>query len=69
MPQADLSREFLKQAMKEAVAEALNEQRDLLREIVSEVVEDLALVSAIEEGRATKTVERSRILDLLDHRS
>lgn len=65
MARAEITQESLKQAMKEALSETLTEQRDLFREVFTEVLEDFALVEAIEEGRRTEKVERSRILDIL----
>jgi len=65
MARAEITQESLKQAMKEALSETLTEQRDLFRDVFTEVLEDFALVEAIEEGRRTEKVERSRILDIL----
>lgn len=61
MARAEISQEMLKEAMKEALAE----QRELFRDVFAEVLEDFALVEAIEEGRETEKVERSRIFDVL----
>jgi hypothetical protein len=69
MAEPAIPSEVLKQAMKEALAETLSEQRDLFRDVFAEVLEDYALVEAIEEGRQTETVERSRIFEVLAGRS
>ena len=61
MARAEISQEMLKEAMKEALAE----QRELFRDVFAEVLEDFALVEAIEEGRETETVDRSRIFEVL----
>jgi hypothetical protein len=66
LSEAVISRETLKQALKEALAETLNEQRELFREVLVEVLEDFALIEAIEAGRGTERVERSRIFSILE---
>lgn len=66
MATAQLPPDALKEALKEALSETLHEHRDLFRDIFEEVLEDFALVEAIREGEDTETVDRDRIMEILE---
>jgi hypothetical protein len=56
----------LKDLVKEAILELVQERRDELEEILARVIKDLALARAIEEGKATETVSKAEILQILE---
>lgn len=56
----------LKDLLKEAILELMQERQDELEEKLAEIIQDLALARAIEEGEATKTVNKSEILQVLE---
>lgn len=57
---------MLKEAFKEAIREVVFENRELLHDVLMEAMEDVAMIHAIEEGKASEAVEKKVILDLLD---
>ncbi|MBI4963289.1 MAG: hypothetical protein HY913_08430 [Desulfomonile tiedjei] len=60
-----MARSKLKELMKEALMEVLEDRKDVIYDIQSGVIEDRALVSAIKEGEATKSIDKQEILDIL----
>jgi hypothetical protein len=55
----------LKRVLKEALVETMRENRDLLTSAVAEAMEDMALASAIREGRKSKRVSRKQVMTAL----
>ena len=55
----------IKQAVRDVLREKLTENPRWLRDIVAEVLEDIALVSAIREGRKGKNVSRAEVFRIL----
>jgi hypothetical protein len=52
----------LKNAIKQAVIEVVREERHLFAEALVEAMEDVALASAIREGRKSKSVTRKEVM-------
>ena len=55
----------LKKVIKQAVIEVVREERELFADALRDVMEDIALSSAIREGRKSKPVQRERVLRAL----
>jgi hypothetical protein len=55
----------LKRVLKQALVETMRENRDLLTSAVAEAMEDMALVTAIREGRKSKRVSRKQVMSAL----
>ena len=58
----------LKKAIKQAVIEVVREERHLFAEALVEAMEDVALVTAIREGRKSKVVARKQVMRSLQGR-
>ncbi|MEW6182688.1 MAG: hypothetical protein AB1500_05855 [Bacillota bacterium] len=55
----------LKELMKQALVEVLEDRREVIYEILSEAIEDIALAHAIKDEEATESVDKQKILDIL----
>lgn len=62
-----LSEEQIRQIMKDALFELLTTKRELFKEILEEVIEDIALSSAIEEGRKDDFVSKDEIMEIIEN--
>jgi len=56
----------IKDLIKQVILELLEERQDLFSELFAEAVEDLGLINAIKEGKATPDVSRSKVFSILD---
>jgi len=66
MEQVSIQEDRLKEVLKKALVEVFEERKELFYDLVAEVVEDIALVHAIKEGEATKSVSRAEVLKILE---
>ncbi len=56
----------VKLLFKQSMIELIREQRDLFVDLFAQAIEDLALVTATEEGEATESVSREAIFQVLE---
>lgn len=61
-----LDEQDIKDLLKQTILELLEERQDLFRELFAEAIEDLGLINAIKEGKATPNVSKSEILGILE---
>jgi hypothetical protein len=66
MEQAILDEGRLKEIFKLALFEVFEERKSLFYELLTEAMEDIALVRAIKEGEATKSVSRAEVFNILE---
>jgi hypothetical protein len=55
----------LKELMKQAVVEVLEDRKEVLCDLLSEVIEDIGLAHAMKEGESSESVDKQKILDIL----
>lgn len=56
----------VKELFKQALLEVLHERKEMVYEVMAEVIEDLAMVNAIEEGKASQTIHRDDVMKILE---
>jgi hypothetical protein len=66
MSKQAIEEDRLKDLLKSALVEALDENRELVRDLIAEALEEIAMVRAIEEGAATKTVDPAEVYKILE---
>ena len=66
MEQTIIDEGRLKEIFKVALIEAFEERKSLFYELITEAIEDIALVRAIKEGEATKSVRREEVFSILE---
>jgi hypothetical protein len=64
--QAVIDEGRLKEILKMALIEVFEERKSLFYELITEAMEDVALVRAIKEGEATKSVKRTEVFGILE---
>lgn len=65
MEQAIIDEGRLKEIFKLALFEVFEERKSLFYELITEAIEEIALVRAIKEGEATKSVSRAEVFSIL----
>ena len=58
----------LKALLKQALLELFEEKSEILHDAIAEVVEEIGLTKAIQEERASPTVDKADVLDALEQR-
>ena len=61
-----LEEKDIKALFKQAMVELLEERRDLFSDALLEALEEVALVSAIQEGEQREFVSRAEIFEILE---
>ena len=69
MEQAVIDEARLKEIFKLALLEVFEERKSLFYELITEAIEDIALIRAIKEGEATKSVSRAEVFNILEGRA
>lgn len=62
-----LEEKDIKALFKQAMVESLEERRDLFYDVILAALEDIALVSAIQEGEQSENVTRTGIFKILEN--
>ena len=58
----------LKALLKQALLELFEEKSEILHDALAEVVEEIGLAKAIQEGKASPTVDKADVLEALERR-
>jgi dsDNA-binding SOS-regulon protein len=69
MSDTTLNPDQLKEILKSAIVELVHDNREEVSEFLVEIMEDIAMMQAIDEGKATEPASRDSVFQLLESKA